>query len=181
MSQTKKAVILFLSLLLPVLIFVFLKSLGKNEFEVKPLFQDSVKSSDECKQYHYIAPYVIPDTTLTTVWSDQSPISLLVFDDKNQNINALTERLLKETSLKQIFLITVKADSVSINSAKAIIAMSMDRADFLLLRNCVLLLEPQHNAVLVDRGRRIMGQYDLRDLDETDRLIMETKIILKEY
>ena len=49
------------------------------------------------------------------------------------------------------------------------------------LRNCIFLLGQSTNAVLIDAERRICGQYDLTDLDEADRLIMEMKIILKQY
>jgi hypothetical protein len=50
------------------------------------------------------------------------------------------------------------------------------------MKTCVLLLQPTANAVVLDRaGRRIMGQYDITDLDEADRLILELKILFKKY
>jgi hypothetical protein len=47
--QGKKVLFLFLALLLPICVFLFLKIFGKNEFQVKPLFQEVLPElSMEC-------------------------------------------------------------------------------------------------------------------------------------
>jgi hypothetical protein len=49
------------------------------------------------------------------------------------------------------------------------------------LHNCIFLMESQHDAVIVDKGNRIRGQYAMSNREEADRLIMELKILLKKY
>jgi len=44
-----------------------------------------------------------------------------------------------------------------------------------------LILQPPANLVVVDESNRIRGQYDAADRDEMDRLILEMKIMLKQY
>ena len=49
------------------------------------------------------------------------------------------------------------------------------------VKSCVFLLSGLNNLVLVDREGNIRGQYQLGNLDEEDRLLVETTIILKKY
>ena len=53
--------------------------------------------------------------------------------------------------------------------------------DVQVLRECVLLMPSETSLTLVDHRNRIRGYYDGSDLDEVDRLIVEIKVILKEY
>src|SRR5882672_9775545 len=78
----KKVIFLFLALLLPIAVFIFLKSFGKNEFAVQPLFQDSVSVPIGCSSFSYPVPYVTPDTVLAQVFHEiNDSLALLVFDD----------------------------------------------------------------------------------------------------
>jgi hypothetical protein len=56
------------------------------------------------------------------------------------------------------------------------------QADYLNeLLSCALLLKSPWKVVLIDDQRRIRGYYDPEDRDEMDRLIVELKILLKQY
>src|SRR5690606_16129251 len=78
----KKALFMFLALLLPVLIFVFLRSFGKNEFDVPPLFADSVNVPVNCSSYNYTKPYTVADSILRTMqWNATDSLTIIVFQD----------------------------------------------------------------------------------------------------
>lgn len=175
-----KLVILFLALLLPVVIFIFLKSFGKNEFAVAPLFQDSVSVVERCTTHSYAAPYHIPDSVASKLLDSQDSVTLVVFDDSlvnnNKMILAQIGRLHTESSLQQLWYVT----QASMEDAK-VKTLKLDDAERVALKDCIFLLKSRDNAVLLDARRRIIGQYNLLDLDEADRLIMELKIVLKQY
>ena len=65
MGRFIKVLFLFLALGLPIVVFVFLKLFGKNQFAVAPLFQDSIQSPVGCNSFAYQTPYTIPDSLLT--------------------------------------------------------------------------------------------------------------------
>ena len=74
----KKGLLMFLALLLPVMIFLFLKTFGKNEFEVPVLFADSVGVA--CEEYTYKIPYVIEDSVLKKLsWNEEDSLTIIVF------------------------------------------------------------------------------------------------------
>lgn len=157
----KKILFLSLALLLPIAVFLFLKSFGKNEFAVEPLFQQSVDMPANC-DFEFKAPYVVNDSILNKIkWSERDSLTLLIFDKStDKRIASQESRLRTELRVGVNFLaISERAPTV----------------------NCAFLLKPSHNAVLIDAKKRIRGQYDLTDLDEADRLIMEVNIILKKY
>ena len=61
MKNAKKGILLFLALLMPAVIFIFLKMFGRNEFDVTPLFQDKVAVAGECN-LEYVTPYRVADS-----------------------------------------------------------------------------------------------------------------------
>ena len=182
----KKIIFLLLALLLPIVVFIFLKSFGKNEFAVQPLFQDSVLASNDCEPLRYTAPYSISDSALIKLnrGVDDS-LTLFVFDDpisnhRKENSTQIT-RIITEISFNQIRYIT---NSENLNNGKILqntTVVELSRNEFSTLKNCIFLLKPNDNAVLIDWNGLIMGQYDLTDLEDADRLLMEMKIILNRY
>ncbi|HEU5291142.1 MAG TPA: hypothetical protein VFU05_10895, partial [Cyclobacteriaceae bacterium] len=85
MSGFKKGLFLFLALLLPVMVFVFLKFFGKNEFAVEPLFQEGIETPVACQSFSFKSPYTIADSILTKLdWNKNDSITLIIFDDKNR-------------------------------------------------------------------------------------------------
>lgn len=181
----KKSILLFLALLLPIAIFVFLKFFGKNEFEVPPLFADKIEEPAGCEAFTYKIPYVIPDSVATTIqWSDEDSISLVVFIDPNSNQQEMSiqlNRIFTEFS-KEKFKIVALADkpigNVSSTDNRFILAGVPANK---VLKHCVFLLNDDNNTVLLDSKRRIRGQYTITNREEADRLIVEMKIMLKQY
>lgn len=161
----KKILFLFLALLLPVAVFLFLKGFGKNQFDVPMLFQGQVERPADCAGFEYATPYAVSDTLVTKLgWKETDSVTIVFFDDASiestKKITSQKNRLRTEFSKEKLgFMLT--SDVV--------------------LKRCVFLMKKTDNAALLDSKKRIRGQYDLTDFDEADRLIMELKIILKNY
>ncbi len=162
----KKILFLTLALLLPVTIFIFLKIFGRNEFDVPVMHLEGKIEAPENCDYNYTTPYFIPD-------------SLAAFFEVN---NA--------DSLYVIYFapaLRVPMKRVSVEIGEAFIkiippsAFSLMKTDVRLLKECILLMKPPHSIVLLDNKKRIRGYYEGEERDEIDRLIVEIKIILKQY
>lgn len=181
----KKIIFLFCALLLPVAVFLFLKSFGKNEFDVKPLFQTSVQVGERCAEYSYRFPYTIPDSLRSFVFQEtKDTLTLIVLTqtlpDIEKHLSVQLERIFKESSLGRVFLLhDGESNTSGFDSRVTIKDIGVD--NFLSLKYCALLLSSEQSAVLIDSQGRVRGQYNLSELDEVDRLIMEAKIILKQY
>jgi hypothetical protein len=184
----KKVLFMFLALLLPVLIFLFLKSFGKNEFAVPILFADSVSAPVACAVYTYKAPYVIEDSVLQKLeWNSNDSLTLIVFEDGNK-VNQHERKIQLErvfTEFKKVPLQVIRVHNnqpVVPNEGKALSDLSLPEPDFQTFRNCVFLLSTANDAVIIDRHKRIRGQYNLLKREDADRMIMqEMNILLKRY
>ncbi len=189
MRWFKKVSFLFLALLLPIAIFIFLKSFGENEFAVPPLFREVVDGPVECKSFVYKSPYTIHDSVLSHVgWIKNDSIAVLVFDDavlKNQHEKSVQVNRIFTEFPPEKFHIVYLSEKYDVEKTKPsgnkLIIFKAVHELFFTYRNCVFLLKPSDNVVMVDSKMRIRGQYDLTDLEDADRLIMEMKIILKKY
>lgn len=182
----KKLIVLFLAMLLPVIIFIFLKSFGKNEFEVAPLFRENASIPVRCQSYDYTFPYVIPDSVTSALAFASDSLLLVVTDDTNpenrKKISAQVTRILNEFK-KEITRITYikNAETPNTVSDKRVMFLNVETEKFQTYRDCIFLMSEKQNAIILDAHGKIRGQYDLTDLDDADRLIMEMKIILKQY
>lgn len=184
----KKLLFLFFALLLPILIFLFLKSFGKNEFEVPALFADSVTVPVACNVYSYTAPYLITDSVLHEIsWNSQDSLTIIVFDDGNKNNQhergiSMT-RIFDQFKTEPLHVVHVyNTIPVADGKVNRLTAISLTGEDFYRTRNCVFLLNPENDAVIVDRKKRIRGQYNLTKRDDADRMIMqEMNILFKRY
>lgn len=163
--NSKKILFLFLALLLPVVVFLFLKGFGKNEFNVPPMFQDVIESPEGCTSFEYTTPYIISDSIMDRLsWNKHDSLTLIVFNDTSEEAS-------KKKSI-QIDRLRVEFPTEKLN------VITSTEVTF---KSCIFLLKAEDNAVMMDSKRRIRGQYNLTDLDEADRLIMEIRIILKKY
>ncbi len=184
----KKVLFLFFALLLPILIFLFLKSFGKNEFEVPVLFADSVTAPVACKAYSYKSPYTITDSVLQRIsWNEHDSLTVVVFEDRSKtnqherqiHITRIFEQF-KTEKLKVIQLYTETLPNAKLSDR--LNRMQTGEENFYLLRNCVFLLSPDNDAVIIDQQKRIRGQYNLAKREEADRMIMqEMNILFKRY
>jgi hypothetical protein len=162
----KKGVFLFLALLLPVFVFLFLKMFGKNEFDVEVLFQREKPAAVEgCREV--TLPYRLGDDVLRAVLPARDSLALVYFvTDSTDRATATEMAQLKEELAKDaVAFTTIGGNDERFSNWYA----------------CRFLMRRPLNTVLVDQRGSIRGQYDLSDRDEGDRLRTEITIILKKY
>jgi hypothetical protein len=159
----KKPILLFLALLFPACIFVFLKFFGKNEFTVPPLYTEIYPEGMEECGVSVTLPYHIPENVKSSLFLPKDSLVLVHFGE------------LTTASEKQL-------ERVSNEYRKGIKLQFMHASDSVsYLRKCIFFLKGQYDLVLVDREGLIRGQYVSDDREEVDRLLMELAILLKKY
>jgi hypothetical protein len=159
----KKSILLFLALLFPICIFLFLKFFGKNEFKVPPLYTDHYpEGAKECG-VTVALPYHIPDPIRTSLFLSQDSLILIHFGELTPGGEKQLER-------------------VSNEFGKAIKLQRMNASDSAMhLKKCVFFLKDRFDLVLVDQAGVIRGQYISDDREEVDRLLTELAILYKKY
>ncbi len=158
----RKNVLLSLALLLPVLVFIFLKFFGRNKFDIPVFHQDRVDVSADCNQT-YRVPYLVPEESLQALNCTKGDPAIIVFSSLGGESKT---RLEKEIESKGLNLILING--------------LFDEQE-LRKWSCIFVLPTGSNAVLVDSERKIRGYYQLEKRDETDRLLVELKILFNEY
>jgi hypothetical protein len=161
MTKYKKLILLFLALLLPVCIFLFLKIFGKNQFNVPPMFTDVLpENASEC-DIAVTLPYKIPALVRDSLSLSRDKMTIIHFGvlDSNEH-NYLNS--VKEAHRDKVGFIMLPDAAVE-------------------LKRCVFFLADQNDLVLVDSEGTIRGQYVSSDRDEIDRLKMELSILFNEY
>ncbi len=159
----KKLLYLFLALLLPVVVFLFLKSFGRNEFNVPVMHQDSIPALVSDCGYRYEAPYRIPDPVMNRIRGNSSDSLYVLYFDSSAD--AAIARVRTEFGSDPVKVVYEDSSEDGVAAFK----------------KCVLLMEDNVSVALVDHRNRIRGYYDLHDREDVDRLIVEIKIILKKY
>lgn len=160
----KKTLFLFLALILPIGIFLFLRFFGKNEFTVKPLFVDLYPEVMEgCAPVDTI-PYSIPDSIRIQLPQKKADLVLLKFGDQSSESANQIKRTQEQFSSDPVVLVFMPITA---------------KSDY--WKNCVFFLKDPFDLVLIDRYGVIRGQYNSDEREEIDRLITELSIILKKY
>jgi protein SCO1 len=199
----KKIIFLILTLAIPVSIFLFLKIFGNNEFEVPVFFVEGIPGCDEIEEAHLVnvAGLMNEDGEIINI---ENLSNFLIFTPLvSQDKSIWRERILQmvriqdafyEIGSPQFILMADQYDSISFLQSELmggglsdvnytfVFSHSNDLNDFL---NCELGLitrEEVINAplVLVDPERKIRGIYDGLDLEQTEQLILELKILCKQ-
>jgi hypothetical protein len=180
--KIKQTIILLAAFVLPIGIFLFLKTMGKNEFAVEPLHQTGViQVSTECG-IAYQTPYTVPSHVLASLrWSNQDSLTLYVFDNIDFDEKAVTNKLKEANTHPELQMHLILSDSVIAADAEDKDPIIKDAVSIEQMQDCFFILEKDKNAVLVDRQQRIRGYYDLSSREEIDRLVVEIEIILKKY
>ena len=161
--KVKKTILLFLALLFPACIFIFLKQFGRNEFAVAPLFvSDYPPNVKECN-VAVTLPYAIADSVRSSLALSANSLSVISFGEATKE---------SETQLKRL------ASQYSQDVKIARLEPTNENAH---LKRCVFFLSSVQDLVLVDGTGVIRGQYLSTDRDEMDRLLTEIAIILKRY
>lgn len=175
-----KLILLLLALALPVLIFMFLKFFGKNEFAVEPLYQEGAPVVEGCVQPPQGA-YTIQTELLSNLgWSEQD--SLTLFYVANQSTGAEAWGRIRENfTPEELPIVKIAAAGTLKDSALNEVFVHVPSDSLQTLKRCFLFLQEPYDLLLVDSKRRIRGHYPLNNREEIDRLIMEIEIILKKY
>lgn len=154
----RKSILLSLALILPVIVFVFLKMFGKNKFEI-PVFHDKKVEVVAGCDHKYTAPYTLPDSALAAIGWKGNEATLITFSKmEEEGKMRLTEKF-EPTKL---------------------LVVNLGEEDGEKLK-CIFLLSNKFNAVLLDNKKQIRGYYQLSTREETDRLIVELSILLNDY
>ena len=159
----KKAILLFLALLFPACIFVFLKFFGKNEFIVPPLYTDAYPDGMKECGVSITLPYHIPEHVKSSLLLSQDSLVLIHFGELTTDSQNQLDRLSNEFG-KAIKLQFIPASDSAMH-----------------LKKCVFFLKDRYDLVLVDRAGLIRGEYISDDREEVDRLLMELAILFKKY
>ena len=163
-TMNKKGLYLFIALLVPVLIFVFLKFFGKNQFDIPIYYQNGLDSLSTTCQVSFPKPYVLPD-------------SIPLLSGYQAHLLSLDTTRVAEKYLSGIGE-SFDANEVGVTSINS---FPFSTAQVERLKSCVLMLNPPWTVVLIDNQRRIRGYYNPKTQEETDRMVVELKILLKKY
>jgi hypothetical protein len=178
--MNKKILYLFLALLLPGLVFVFLKYFGNNEFEVPVYYKDGVGALGRDCQQQYPAPYVIPAQSLIEF---SGPTVIAFVADKSREAYSEYDfqlrRVANEFDSHAVRILI--ADTITLienkNNERRV---SLNRKSYRNEKECIYLVGEEYATVLVDESRQIRGYYEDNQKD-TERLMVELKILLKQY
>ena len=163
LRMRQKHIFLFLALLLPVCIFLFLKIFGRNEFYIPPLYADVYpETAGECENKVSL-PYIIPDSVRSRFNVQKDSLSLIYFGELRDNSAVQLKR--------------VKSDFG--NAVKLYIVSPLGASWE--LKKCIFYLKEPFDIVLLDSRGTIRGQYIAADREEIDRLLTELTILFKKY
>ena len=170
--MSKKSIYLFLALLLPAIVFVFLKLFGKNEFAIPVYYENGIDSVSASCGGDYANPYVLPDSVLKVIGVAARPASVIAVE--------LSETAETELNrLAETFISTEYSQHTISRSSGSPTRISDARVSRWI--TCVFFLKKPYNVVLADEKNRIRGYYAIDSREEMDRLILEMQILLKKY
>lgn len=160
----KKTIFLFLALILPIGIFLFLKFFGRNEFFVEPLYVKEYPQVPEGCIAVKSLPYSIPDSIIVRLPLEDADLIIVAFGQKStESVNQI-RRVQEQFGNDPLKFVTLPATQQS---------------DY--WSRCVFFLKEPFDLVLVDRSGVIRGQYSSAKREDVDRLITELSIVLKKY
>lgn len=180
--KIKQLIILSAAFILPISIFIFLKTMGKNEFAVEPFYQQGViEVSTECGP-DYQVPYLVRQEVLHDIqWNNKDSLTLYIFNADPEMAGEVSRRMAEKLNSAELKSYVLTEDSVELSKPYALPVILKDVVSIEQLKECFFVMEKDKNAVLLDRERRIRGYYNLLDREEIDRLAVELTIILKKY
>lgn len=173
----RKGLLLFLALLLPVIIFLFLHFFGKNEFEVPVLYKTQDELPGNC-EIEYSLPYKVNSDKIDVAGGVVILFSSGLTNEEFDNALFQLTRLQDEFGENAPQIIAVKKSGEELPSVEGEIVVG--RVDYDFEKQCVFLANA-NRIVLVDTEGHIRGLYPNASLKEIDRLILELKIIFKQY
>ncbi|NVJ46228.1 MAG: hypothetical protein HWE21_15755 [Cytophagia bacterium] len=190
----KKSVFLFLLIALPVLIFLFLKFFGRNEFTIPVYYQEGVGDSlstpclDRSKEQYVIKDRLVKDGKINIVHFER--LDGPVLKNRLEELERVQDVFYNDAEIG----LTTYLNGASI-STKDITDYNrriqfkepfwtiseLDSTDWAGLKYCGTVMSNLDNrVVLVDKFNRIRGYYNIMEREETDRLILELRILKTE-
>lgn len=187
----KKGVFLFLLIALPVLIFLFLKFFGRNEFTIPVYYEEGITDSlaTPCLEQTNIQ-YVVKNNLI-----EMGEIDIVHFErmdgpvlktrleelERVQDVFASDESIKLKTFLNQE---TIKATDITDYDQRILFnenfwkINALDSSSWSHLKMCDMVMsELDNRVVLIDKENRIRGYYNILEREETDRLILELRIL----
>lgn len=165
-----KKIILFVALFVPILVFIFLKLFGKNEFDVPVYWTEGVDRNipgchpaawrDPAQPGTLSTPYVLPDSALNAWGWSKGKATLIVVNDQGIKNNMARIADLFEAGDYETLTIPVASYDIA---------------------TCMLLAGDSSRVVMIDEKRQIRGYYTPTTGKERDRLAVELRILLKQY
>lgn len=189
--MSKKVVFLFLVIALPALIFLFLKTFGRNEFTIPVYYEQGLTDSlatpclDRAKEQYVVNNALIPVGDLKVVHFERLDGPVLktrlealervqdVFYD-SPSISLTT--YLNGSSIAQKDITDYDKRIQFLDQFWTI--NELDSTSWADLKYCgVAMSNLDNRVVLVDEQNRIRGYYNILEREETDRLILELRIL----
>ncbi|MCH7514963.1 MAG: hypothetical protein IH947_13640 [Bacteroidetes bacterium] len=188
--------VLFLILVLPFVVYLFLKIFGENKYEI-PVFYENGITFSECFQAQK-KPFLVPDLEKFLEEPGEHPVlqekTSLIF--VYSSLNPSAEFCLNELSrLMQTKFSGYQIQALALSDRKApgvgngIIFVNGNSDSIIRYVNCGLVMSQKpdttitdnlHWIVLVDSKKQIRGYYDATDYEEYDRLAAEVDILVNE-
>lgn len=194
MNKTK-SIFLFLLLIFPVLIYLFLQGFGKNQFAIPIYFENGLSATQEgCNPLLQKGPYqldlaLVSELLGTTVSGNGITVYELGNRDNGElknNLYTFLEKYRQNTEVKLLSIKSQNDTSISSTRYSAWQDYNLPDSNLLIFGRCILQLDLNANLladsglVLVDRQQQIRGYYDPLKLREIDRLNTELYILLSE-
>ncbi|HZY78809.1 MAG TPA: hypothetical protein VFE50_04755 [Cyclobacteriaceae bacterium] len=155
-----KKIILFVALGVPILVFIFLKFFGKNEFDIPVYYAEGIgRQLPGCNSSNTV-PYLLPDSALNAWGWKGAKATLLVLNEKGI-----------ERNLARVAELFEAGDYAT---------LKVENAPYE-VKTCMLLAGDSSRVVMIDDQKRIRGYYTPTTEKETDRLGVEIRILLKQY
>jgi protein SCO1/2 len=188
MTKLTKGILLFTALLLPVLIFVFLKMFGNNQFDIPVFNHTELSAKVNCTDINL--PHVVGNNegALEPMEPSRTVNIYHVMDDgiKSEEMKGLMvvkDRLTGSDAL--IHSIGALDSLTDLNGLRQTYQIGgiwelhqMAKDQLVENINCQLMITEGESLVLVDDTGRIRGYYAGSDEEEIDRLVLEAKILI---
>ena len=157
MINLKKAFILSFSILLPIILYFFLKFFGENKYVVSEV------------------DYGCYEELIKTTFSEQDIRSEVILVDIRFDLkNSLVDNLLTKLYSNK------KIDIITLSEINRNLSWNVIKTDFFSDTNDMICFESESKkdyVLLLDSDLKVRGIYDLNNLDEYDRLNVEIDIV----
>lgn len=185
---------LFVILVFPVLIYLFLQSFGKNKFAIPVYYEQGVVAKDGCPPFSNEQPYLVDDAAVSQLLgANQQAKGVSIYEIGNKDTESLKNNLYtfleKYKDRDDVQLLSIKAlndTGYARTRYSAWQRYNLSDSNLMRLGRCILRLDlnsqfkADSGLVLVDQQQQIRGYYDPLELKEIDRLNTEIYILLSE-